>query len=341
MQCGKLVGCDAEIAGECDFDSHGNWDVKLSPEDDPAIPFPLPPEPPETEPNAQACCENTATAEQTKDGCEADVARGACNRAIALMQAKIDEVKNNPPVGCDSNCVERATKGLETWISDLEANFDDCVDKALDGQPIHLPNPDTESGTGALACGTLTIDFSLTEDAVDLEESCSTSFNPSSQQDGMMLQCSLDGDITLDGPQGTAVSTFTGTAVVRYESACSTSPCWFSIESLELDAARFSQSGYVGHDVHASLAYVGFGIFDDSTGDGTIAQRMFGLDVAMVGDTPSSSPGNYAFSMGNSDAAAFEISSSQFQIVDAYFAWQDYDLVLTSDPATCTCLNCT
>lgn len=128
---------------------------------------------------------------------------------------------------------------------------------------------------------------------------------------------------------------------MRRESPCTTDYCWFSIESLEIDAASYSANGYLGRDMHASLAYQGFGLFDDSTDEGAIAQRMFALDVTMDGDTPSTSLQSYAFTMANSDSATFEISSSQFQIVDAYFAWDDYDLVITTDLANCSCINCT
>jgi hypothetical protein len=119
-----------------------------------------------------------------------------------------------------------------------------------------------------------------------------------------------------------------------------TDRCWFGIEELELDADGFSSNGYAGLAIHASLAYEGFGLFAASTNDATIAPRMLGLDVTLLGKTPATSFQSYAFRMGNSDSAVFVTSSSQFQIVDAYFAWDDHDLVITTALADCACINC-
>jgi hypothetical protein len=157
----------------------------------------------------------------------------------------------------------------------------------------------------------------------------------------MKLQCQLNGDAELTTLQGNAFSTLSGTVIVRRQSQCTTGDCWFSIESLALNAPNFSQSGYVGRNIHASLAYPGFGLFDATSNDGMIAPLMFGLDVTLWGDTPSTTGHDYAFSIGNSDSAVFDVSSNAFQIVDAYFAWPDHRLVITTDLASCTCINCT
>ncbi|WP_146155205.1 hypothetical protein [Enhygromyxa salina] len=137
------------------------------------------------------------------------------------------------------------------------------------------------------------------------------------------MECDLDGDVEVDGPEGNAFTTFEGTVTVSRESSCTSGSCWFSIDSLEIDVDAFSDSGYIGRDMQASLAYHGFGQVDSSTDEGTIAIGMFGLDVTMDGATPSLSLQSYAFSLGNSDSAVFEVSTSEFQIVDAYFAWED------------------
>lgn len=250
----------------------------------------------------------------------------------------------SPPLGCkeETACFERVVTGLETWIAFLETHYDDCVTSVLIDVPFNFPNPDVDPGPGAIACGMLDIDCALDEetDPTDLEETCSTSENEPQAIAGMMLECNLEGDVEISGPQGNDFTTLEGTAIVHRESSCTTDSCWFRIMSLELDADDFSGSGYVGLDMHASLAYEGFGMFDEGTDDGTIAPRMLGLDVTIQGKRPSTTFVNYAFRMANSDPVIFETSSSQLEIVDAYFAWDDHDLVITTDVASCTCLNC-
>lgn len=85
----------------------------------------------------------------------------------------------------------------------------------------------------------------------------------------MLLECEIGGDLEINGPAGNDFSIVSGTAVVRRQDLCTTDPCWFAVESLELNAPMF-----------------------------------------------------------------------KFQIVDAFFEWDEYDLLLTSDLGDCTCLNC-
>lgn len=339
IQCGKLLGCEAALAGVCNFGDVGDWTVQPN---EPASPKPFPPEPPETDPNARACCEANANSDQTREDCLSDCARAGCNEALSGLQAKLADHIENPPFGCDEDCSKRVVTGLETWISYLETHYDNCVSAVISDGLFYFPNPNVDAGPGAIACGTLNIDCTLDAetDPQDLEETCSTSENEPQAVTGMMLQCDLEGDVEISGPEGNDFTTLEGTAIIRRESSCTTAPCWFSIESLELDANAFSSTGYIGLDMHASLAYEGFGLFDDRTGDGTIAPRMFGLDVTLQGKTPLTTFQNYAFRMGNSDPAAFEISSTQFGIIDAYFAWEDHDLVITTDVTSCSCINC-
>lgn len=339
IQCKQLGGCEPAIAGVCDFDNVEDWMF-----DAPTLALQFPPDAPQAEPNAQACCESTANAYQTRDGCLSDCARAGCNRALAELQARLADHMANPPFGCGSgDCYDRVVTGLETWIAYLETHYDDCVHKTLRGELFSFPNPDVDAGAGAIACGVLDIDCTLDAetDPYDLEETCSTSENEPQAATGMMLECALDGKIELSGPRGSDFTTFHGTATVRRERSCTTDSCWFGIESLDLDASDLSSHGYIGLDMHASLAYEGFGLFAARTNDGTIAPRMLGLDVTLQGKTPSTSFQSYAFRMGNSDPAIFVTSPGQFQIVDAYFAWQDHELVITSALGDCTCTNCT
>jgi hypothetical protein len=127
---------------------------------------------------------------------------------------------------------------------------------------------------------------------------------------------------------------------LRRQSPCATDTCWFSIDSIEIDADSFSGSGYIGRDMHGSMAYQGFGSFDSTTYEGMLAEGMFGIDVSMEGLTPSTSFQNYDFRMANSGDAVFDLSSG-FQILDAHFAWDDHELTITSDPGNCVCINCT
>jgi hypothetical protein len=341
IQCGQLLGCETSIAGICDFNDVDDWTVEP---DGPADPIPFPPEPPATDPNAQACCESNANAAQTREGCLSDCARAGCNKAIADLETALANHIANPPIGCGgtTDCFERVVTGLETWIAFLDTHYEDCVASVLIDVPFNFPNPDVDAGPGAIACGMLEIDCTLDEEAdpYDLEQTCSTSENEPQTATGMMLECKLDGAVEISGPQGNDFTTLEGTAIVHRESSCTTESCWFHITSLELDADDFSSGGYIGLDMHATLAYEGFGMFDESTGDGTIAPRMLGLDVTMQGKEPSTSFVSYAFRMANSDPVFLETTSSQLEIVDAYFAWKDHDLVITTDLASCTCLNC-
>ncbi|PRQ02915.1 hypothetical protein ENSA5_18530 [Enhygromyxa salina] len=244
---------------------------------------------------------------------------------------------------CGAGCIGRTQDSLQTWIDYLEVNFDTCVEASLSGQPFVLPTPPmVEAQSGALTCGRLTLDCTLDEetDPYDLEQTCSTSLNEPLVPSPLILGCDIDGDIEIDGLAGNDFTTFEGTVVLSRQSPCTSGSCWFSIDSLEIEADSFSDSGYVGRGMEASLAHHGFGQLDSSTDEGEIAVAMFGLDVTLDGETPTQSSQIYSFEMGNSDSAIFEVSSSQFEIVDAYFEWDDYDLTITSDLATCTCLNC-
>lgn len=338
FQCESL-SCEPDDAAACDFGNPGEWGVGS----EPAGPFPFPPEPPETAPNAQACCESDATPEETMVGCEDDCARAACNEALAALEQAVLNVELNPPAFCGTECKERAKTSLQTWIDFLEAEFDSCVEAALRGVPFFLPTPDVDAGPGALTCGKLELGCTLDPetDAFDLEEECSTSLNEPLTTSPLILECEIDGEVEVDGPQGYASTPLEGTVTLRRENPCTSGSCWFSIDSLEAEADPFSGSGYIGLDMEASLAYRGFGLLDSSSDEGTIATGMFSLDVTMEGATPTTSLQVYSFRMANSDSAVFEISTAGFEIIDAYFAWPEHDVLITSDLGDCVCLNCT
>src|SRR5690606_25874543 len=119
-------GCVPDDAADCDYDSSGQWATGSAM----AGPFSIPPLPPKTEPDSQACCESDATSQQTMDGCEDDCARAACKEALAtLVQAKADASTNAPGV-CGAGCVARTEDSLQFWIDYLEVNFDTCVEAA-------------------------------------------------------------------------------------------------------------------------------------------------------------------------------------------------------------------
>ncbi|MFV8750322.1 hypothetical protein ACNOYE_07210 [Nannocystaceae bacterium ST9] len=342
IKCGQLLGCTAEIAGECNFQALDNWEsapIGVGP-------FMFPPEPPETEPDARACCETNSSTQQVVDGCEADCARGACNIALAELNDALDSHINSPPGGCGENtaCFDRVVEGLTTWINYLESNYDDCVDSVRKGVSFIFPNPDVDSGPGALACASLEASCTIDENEgpFDLEQACVTSENePQEAGSFFILECDLEGEAEVSGIAGNDFTELEGSVVLRRENGCTTPSCWFSIDSLEFIGAPFSSGGYASDDMRASLAFDGFGLVDASTDEGSIAQRMFALDVVMDGDLPMESEQSYGFRMGNSDSAIFEVSTSQFQIVDAYFEWDDHAVVITTDLANCTCLNCT
>jgi len=176
--------------------------------------------------------------------------------------------------------------------------------------------------------------------AYDLGETCTTSENDSQAAAGLIYECSFDGDAEASGPEGNAFTSLAGTAVVRQEAGCTGDSCWFSIDRLELEAAGFAEGDYIGREMRASLAYPGFGLVENGSDEGTIAQRMFGLEVTMFGQTPAISSREFAFKIGNSDSAVFKVAGDQFQIIDAYFAWEEHDLTISSDIARCTCVNC-
>lgn len=178
-------------------------------------------------------------------------------------------------------------------------------------------------------------------DPVDLDSVCSTSENEPLETGELILECDLDGDIEVDGPEGNDFTTFEGTVTLRSESPCTTGSCWFSIDNLEIDADSFSSNGYLARAIHGSLAYQGFGTLDSSTNEGALATGMFGLDVALSGRVSPSAPiQEYEFRIANSTDALFEITGSTFEIIDAYFAWSDHEVVITSDVASCICMNC-
>jgi len=174
-----------------------------------------------------------------------------------------------------------------------------------------------------------------------LEQTCEESHNePMSAVAHLWVCNSLTGDIELDGPEGYAATTFEG-SMTLWRGFCEEDPCWFRVESIELEAPTFGQSGYYGRDMNASLAYMGVGPYVDGD-EGSIARGMFGLDVEVYGKTPSTSWTQYAFPMANSDTAVFAVpANGQIQIVDAYFAWDDHEVTITSEVASCYCATCT
>jgi hypothetical protein len=340
LVCEEALGCDVSDVVDCNFSNPGDWTHETKQ----AGPFEFPPT--SGGPNSQACCDENSQPPQLEKGCRQDCRRAACNEAIATLQAALDDHINDPPDNCKpewpfAECYHRVKQGLEFWIKDLQENFDQCLKKTELGQVIVLPNnPDVDAGAGALACGRLELSCAFTDDAYDLEQACTTSLNEPQAASALILECDIDGDIEVDGPEGNAFTTFEGTVILRKENSCTDDSCWFSIDSLEIDADAFADSGYIGRDMHASLAYPGVGTFDSNTDEGVIAWSMLGLEVTMEGLTPTSSLQSYGFKIGNSDAAIFELAGQQFEIVDAYFAWEDHDLFITSDVASCTCVNC-
>jgi hypothetical protein len=227
-------------------------------------------------------------------------------------------------------------------IDFLEAEFDTCVAAARSGQAFNLPIPDVEAGPGALTCGTFSFGctLDLEEDAFDLEEECSTSLNEPFTSTPLILSCVLDGEVESDGLEGYAYTQLEGTAIVRRESPCTSGSCWFSIDSLEIEADSFSDSGYLGRDIQASLAFQSFGLLDSSTDEGTISPGMFGLDVTLDGDTPTTSLQGYSFRMANTVSSVFEVSTGGFEIHHAAFDWPDQYVFFTAF-GDCTCINCT
>lgn len=340
MLCEKSGGCDVSPIGDCDYGDPGDWSVKTVL----AGPFEFPPTEPE-DVNSQACCADNSDLEQLEKGCRQDCRRAACNEAIAALEQALANHMSNPQFGCDSvwfpECYNRVVDGLNHWIKEMRADYDICTKAAELGDTFSLSNnTEIEAGSGALACGKLQLGCELSDEPYDLEESCSTSLNQPQQASALILECDIEGDIEIDGTEGNEFTTFEGTVIVRKESPCTDDSCWFSIDGFEIDADSFADSGYIARDMHASLAYQGFGSFDSNSDEGVIAWGMFGLEVSMEAATPSLSLQPFAFRIGNSDAAIFELSGQQFQIIDAYFAWDDHDLVITSDVANCTCVNC-
>lgn len=308
----------------------------------------FPPQQPD-EPNVQACCESDAVTPAVTIGCIEDCARAACNVALERLAAKLAA----PPDLCSGACLDRFADTLTTWISFIEANYDDCLQVARgEAGLLKLPDPASASdlvptGAGRLAELTLACTMDAAQLPYETDATCETSPNEPSAVTWEDWSCpEILGEVEIGGTLGTEWAPVTGSATLR-RGICSTAePCWFAIERLELEATSPSRPEH--GDVHttASLAYQGFGRYDDATDVGTIATGMLGLDVTMTdGERPelptrTAAPPAFSFAIANSDTALVDLGDGTLQIVDAWFAWDELEVTLTTDVARCSCTSC-
>ena len=174
--CKALGGCTGSVAGVCNYANAAEWTVDSVT----AGPYPFPPTPPNTEPNSRVCCETATALGDAQDACAIDCARAACTEALDALKFELADHLANPEFGCGVDpCKSRVETGLTLWINHLEANYDECVNKALDNLPFVFPNPDVEAGLGALACARLQINCVLDDETepYDLNQTCATSEN--------------------------------------------------------------------------------------------------------------------------------------------------------------------
>lgn len=296
------------------------------------------PPPQHDDPNVQACCEADANTPGVAVGCIEDCARAACNLALERLQAKLAA----PPNLCVGTCLDRFEDTLTTWISFLEANYDECLRVARgEAASLQLPDPASASDpipTGAGRQGELTLACTIdaTQPPYDTEQVCETSPNGAMMAAWEAWSCPwLSGEVEIDGPLGSEWAPLTGRVTFR-RGTCASDPCWLAIDGLELEATI--PTDHAAEHVTASLAYQGFGRHDAATGDGTIARGMLGLDVVM--GASSSTP--LAFTIANSDATLLELGAGTFAIVDAWFAWDDgSSATIRADATGCSCTSCT
>lgn len=290
-------------------------------------------------PNVQACCEADATTPALRVGCLEDCARAACNLAIERLRTKLSE----PPALCGGDCLERFEQTLTTWIDALEANYDDCLQVARgEAEALNLPDPARASDpvpTGAGRTGVLTIDCAIDAQAMphDTEQTCETGLNAPTGAVWEDWSCpSLEGGAEIDGPAGTQWVPLAGSVRFR-RGLCAADPCWLSLEGLELEAASVSEGRYPSDATTASLAYQGFGRYDTTTGDGTIAAGMLGLEVTLESPpgAKAASRESRSFMMGNSEPALVELDAGRFRIGEAWFGWGDRGVTITVDAAQC------
>jgi MYXO-CTERM domain-containing protein len=296
----------------------------------------FPPPDREQEENAQACCEANANVEDVQPGCLEDCARAACNFVLEDLKNKL---ASSPPFGCGQTCAENRAETLSTWIAFVEENYDQCLEVATTpGTFLQFPDPPSVPAFGSGHDAKLTLDCTLNmqEDPFIDASSCEASFNEPPETAATQWSYGLTGTVTYDGTEGTDSTPLTGTVVLR-RGDCVSDPCWFSIESLELEADNFSSGGYVGRDMQASLAWQGFGAYDSTTNTGEIGKLMFGLDVTLDGQTPSEPLRSYAFTMTNDTAnAVFTLREGFFRIESAIFGWNDHELEISTNLASCT-----
>lgn len=85
-----------------------------------------------------ACCHGTPDADELDTACERDCGRRACNTVLDQLRAKAGQ--GDPSDGkCDAlafpdaigNCQERIRDSIESWITQLEERYEDCVVAAL------------------------------------------------------------------------------------------------------------------------------------------------------------------------------------------------------------------
>lgn len=163
------------------------------------------------DPNVQACCEADAEAPAVIIGCVEDCARAACNLALERLQGKLAD----PPGLCGGACLDRFEDTITTWISFIEANYDECLRVARGGgQLAEAARSRERERPRSHRCGppgelTLACTMDATQLPWETEHTCETGPNGATMAAWERWSCSsLQGAVELDGPLEIGAGTF-------------------------------------------------------------------------------------------------------------------------------------
>lgn len=292
------------------------------------IPFPDP----ESETNAAVCCEADAEDDPLNDACSADCARAACNEVIARLE---DKLADNPCPGLQ-NCSDAYVETITTWLQYVQEHYDDCLTAVDTGQTFNFPEaPNLDQNQLGYAWNAqLNLSCALDSVAVSTQETCTDNENEEQGVDGVDYTCPITGTAKISGPEGTTTTPIDG--VIDYtRGSCSSSPCYFEITRADLQADDVASGGYRASNMSASLAWNGFGLQESDAG--TIGELMLGLDVSMIGETPSTSRQQYDFTMVNTDPASIDVRAGYLKLNGIEFSWSTgQTVVLNTNLAACT-----
>lgn len=349
-ECWPEEGLTNAVRYECQGSGEGSLTYRKcnqlngdcpSTSDDVDISFPATSDSDPDDPLAEACCEDDADPSNVEDACIQDCARGACNFVIAELE---DEIASDPPFGCNPACEGRRNRSLQAWVDFLRENYDAClalVDNP--GSTLELPNVADNEGLGATFNGVLEYECDLTTAAVETSTMCTEAENPESTQPaGTEWECNISGTATL--ADGTSSDTTPVQGVVRYRRGdCSSSPCWFQIDDLDLTATDYDSGGYMLEDGEAQLLYPTFGDYElTSQQKGYAAEGALALSVGAIANQPGSSLQSYTFDAFNGSETEFQIKKGFFKVKDAEFSWTTGEtMTVTASGSSCTFLGFT